>query len=88
MRFVIDTFPQYRKKIEILYKSSGNFKELCDHYEESDMVLRGEESYEKIEREDDVNQMVLLMWTSYRYRKEHLNERPWSTEDSDEKNQA
>ena len=33
MRFVIDTFPQYRKKIEILYKDNGIFKELCDHYD-------------------------------------------------------
>ena len=33
MRFVIDIFPQYRKKIEILYKDKGIFKELCDHYD-------------------------------------------------------
>jgi hypothetical protein len=33
MRFVIDAFPEYRKKIEILYKDNGVFKELCDHYD-------------------------------------------------------
>ena len=33
MRFVIDTFPEYRKKIGILYKDNGIFRELCDHYD-------------------------------------------------------
>ena len=33
MRFAIDTFPKYRKKIENLYKDNGIFKQLCDHYD-------------------------------------------------------
>ncbi|KPK43149.1 MAG: hypothetical protein AMK74_07335 [Nitrospira bacterium SM23_35] len=49
MRFVIDTFPQYRKKIEILYKSSGNFKELCDDY---DMCNKTLESWNKSRKKE------------------------------------
>ena len=32
MRPVIDTFPEYTKKIEILYADNRIFKEVCDHY--------------------------------------------------------